>query len=167
MKEQKDQAEGPGASKAQGPRCGTVTSPRPAMAPLAPPPPEEAVRFAGMPLPVPAPGRPPPQGFWTCSLCKSHIPLDRGSRDPGPHTLQEMQCKQCCFRQEEAGGVVGGGGGGGPGPTPSVGSFPLDQTGSGENWDPERVSNLPASHSRVPTSGLRGRVGWGWTWQER
>lgn len=59
----------------------------------------------------------------------------------------------------EAGGVVGGGGGGGPGPTPSVGSFPLHQTGSGENWDPKRVSNPPASHSRVPTSGLRG-PGW-------
>lgn len=51
----------------------------------------EAVRVAGMPLPVAAPGRPPPQGFWTCSLCKSHIPLDQGSRDPGPHTFQEMQ----------------------------------------------------------------------------
>lgn len=61
MKEQKGPAVGPGAGKDQGPRCGTVTAPRPAMPLLAPPQPNETVRVTGVPLPVPAPCWPPPQ----------------------------------------------------------------------------------------------------------
>lgn len=96
MKEQKGPAVGPGAGKDQGPRCGTVTAPRPAMPLLAPPQPNETVRVTGVPLPVlPRAGLlPRPLDVLCCpSLCKSHIPLDRGSRDAGHPTIQETQLK--------------------------------------------------------------------------